>query len=164
MPNKRSAHLRAFAILAGSVVACLILADWLPSHLPREPYPSASYCWRGDPFLLRLHDWSNLAIWVEYVSFPVLLGALFLRARGWRVARAFPLLALLVGSFIVACGGTHLFGRIELWQATPTLAGYMLALTATLGGAAIFELWRVYPQLEAWLVAMRLADEEIRRR
>lgn len=98
------------------------------------------YLWVKE--LLALHVLSDGLMALAYYSIP--LGIFyFLRRRG---DAPFPLLFLMFGAFIFACGTTHLFDVITIWQPEYWVAGWIKAASALISVATAFALIRVMPQ------------------
>ncbi len=84
------------------------------------------HCYLWKPELVWLHVVSDSLIALAYYSIPVML-IYFVRSRrdvpfGW--------IFLMFGTFIVACGTTHLLEVWTLWHPTYWLSGFIKAITA----------------------------------
>jgi len=97
--------------------------------------------WRTD--LLLLHIVSDSAITVSYYSIPLALIYFVVKRRDLQ----FRWILVLFGTFILACGTTHLMEIWTIWQPHYFSAGLIKALTAvtSLGTAAV--LWPLMPHL-----------------
>ena len=84
-------------------------------------------CYLWDTSLLRLHGISDSLIALAYFSIPLVL-LYFVRKR-----RDLPYqgIFLLFGTFIIACGTTHLMEVVTLWHPYYWISGLIKALTAT---------------------------------
>jgi PAS domain S-box-containing protein len=98
------------------------------------------FCLTWSPGLLSLHVLSDSLMVLSYYSIPITL-AYFLRQR-----KDFPYPKLLgvFMLFIVACGTTHLFSIITIWQPVYWLDGIVKAITAVISVvAAVMMFWFV---------------------
>src|SRR5258706_5283137 len=84
------------------------------------------YCYSWKPGLLWLHLVSDVLIAVAYFSIPLTL-VYFIRKRK---DLPFNWMFLCFGTFILACGSTHLMEVWTLWHGTYWLSGAIKALTA----------------------------------
>ncbi|HSH18119.1 MAG TPA: HAMP domain-containing sensor histidine kinase [Candidatus Saccharimonadales bacterium] len=103
----------------------------------------------GDALLVWLHFAMDALIGLSYVAISSTLGYLAYRAR-----KDIPFLWMFVafGSFIVACGFTHLVSLWTLWQPVYYLAGGVKFVTAVASVSTAAVLPRLIPQ------AMQLID------
>jgi PAS domain S-box-containing protein len=86
------------------------------------------HCYLWQPELVWLHIISDALIAIAYYSIPLTL-LYFVRKRQ---DLPFNWIFLLLGSFIVACGTTHLMEIWTLWHPTYWLSGLLKAFTATI--------------------------------
>jgi two-component system, cell cycle sensor histidine kinase and response regulator CckA len=122
--------------LQGALVGTLVFTAILPVlgqvFLPHPDRPNAV---NWDPIFFFLHVISDLMIGLAYV---VISAGLIVFAR--RAGRSLPFLWAFVafGLFIVACGMTHFFAVLTLWEPLAWTAGGMKYLTAivSMGTAA----------------------------
>ncbi|HAA31619.1 MAG TPA: PAS domain-containing protein [Cyanobacteria bacterium UBA8553] len=84
------------------------------------------HCYLWKPELVWLHIFSDSLIALAYYSIPITL-VYFVRKR---VDLPFNWIILLFGSFIVACGTTHLMEIWTIWHPTYWLSGLLKAITA----------------------------------
>lgn len=112
--------------------------------------------WRRD--LLILHAASDSITALAYYSIPFALVYFVWRRRDLVYRWMF----VLFGIFILACGTTHVFGVITLWQPDYVTDGIIKAVTAvaSIGTAAL--LWYIMPQALA-IPSRREMDETNRR-
>ncbi len=99
------------------------------------------YCLSWDPLLLWTFVVSDSIIAASYFSIPVAL---------WYFAKKRPdipqrWLLLLFGFFIVACGTTHLFDVITIWQPNYWANAISKLITAVMSVATAVILWRIMP-------------------
>lgn len=157
MKEKR-APLAPWIVLVAAIFAVpitLVLVPGTPS------YPSRAVCWLGNPTLIKMHDWGNAFMWVEYVMIPALLIWTGWRARAWRLAQSFPVLVLEGCNFIFWCGATHLMARTEVYKATPWLTGTVIAVAVLSGILFIGDFLRKRHLIDRWLRAMNTAAEAV---
>jgi PAS domain S-box-containing protein len=96
--------------------------------------------WTGE--LIWLHVFSDLLIWLAFVTIPLVL-LHFTRRRDLPFPRLFVLFAL----FILACGTTHLVSALSFEYPVHRFAGVMKALTAVASWATVIALIPVIPRV-----------------
>lgn len=99
------------------------------------------YCLQWNPALLWTLVISDSVIALSYFSIPFAI---------WYFAKKRPdipnrWLFLLFGAFIIACGITHLFDVLNIWQRTYWGDAASRVITATLSLTTAIVLWRVMP-------------------
>ncbi len=109
------------------------------------------YCMMWKPGLVLLHVIADAGIVIAYYSIPI---ALFSMVRR-RKELPFPSLFVLFGAFILACGTTHLFSIITLWEAWYWAEGAIKGVTAALSLATVAVLVPKLPEL----IALRKPEE-----
>lgn len=100
------------------------------------------HCYLWKPGLVWLHLLSDVLTGLAYYSIPVML-VYFVRKRrdvpfGW--------MFLMFGTFIVACGTTHLMDVWTLWHPTYWLSGLIKAITAFVSVLTAIQLVPLIPQ------------------
>lgn len=126
------------------------------------------YCYLWNTRLVGLHLVSDGLTALSYFSIPITL-AYFIRKR-----RDLPFSWIFVcfGTFILACGATHVMEIWNLWHANYWLAGDIKAVTALASVATAILLVRLIPQalalpspeaLRHEIEERRLAEEALRR-
>lgn len=125
--------------------------DFLSHLFDTSGFPPRWYCGRWTPGNGWLHIGSDIGIWAAYVSIPLVLGYFLLRRRNLR----FRGVLVLFGSFILACGTTHLMDAIIFWWPAYRLAGVIKLFTALISWATVLVLIRVTPVA----LAMRTPEE-----
>ncbi len=95
--------------------------------------------------LISLHVISDMVIFLAYYSIPFALVYFVRRRRDV----AFGLVFWMFAAFILACGTTHLFGVLDIWQPYYRLDGIVKAITAALSIITAIALWKLMPQLLA---------------
>src|SRR3954454_15282187 len=84
------------------------------------------WCYRWDPSVVLLHVASDLLITLAYYFIPFAL-IYIVRRRGDMV---YPWMFWLFGTFILACGTTHLMSILTVWQPWYPLDGIIKLITA----------------------------------
>src|SRR5690348_8469220 len=119
-----SSRSRGLLAAAAVTVGLSILAmAWLPQTLLgvfSTRFLPHVYCYLYDKKLIALHVGSDAAIWISYVAISVTLTYLVYRTR-----REIPFswMFLAFGTFIIACGFTHLMEVVVLWKPLYWLSG-----------------------------------------
>ncbi len=98
-------------------------------------------CYLWDPVLVWLNVISDGLVTLAYFSIPITILYFMRRRRDI----PFPLIFLLFGMFIVACGSTHLMEVITVWSPHYWIAGGTKAVTAVLSLVTACALVRVVP-------------------
>lgn len=114
------------------------IASWFSS----DSYMPHGQCILWRPGLLWLHAVSDTLIWGAYLTIPVIL-VYFIRKRR---DMPFPGIFFLFGTFIVACGTTHLMEVWTIWQPNYWTSGLIKAITAAVSWATVVQLVPVVPQ------------------
>jgi len=117
-------------------------------------------CFLEDSGVLWLHVVSDSLIALAYYLIPFLL---FYFARRRRDI-GFHWIFVAFGSFILACGTTHLMSAVTVWNPVYRLEGVIKALTAIASIATFAMLSRMMPQLVALPSPAQLAAEVEERR
>jgi two-component system, cell cycle sensor histidine kinase and response regulator CckA len=120
-------------------------------------YMSHGHCYLWDPALMRLHFISDLAIGVAYVAISVALIVLVLQGK-----REIPFHWMFVafGTFLIACGATHLMEVWTLWTPLYWLSGTIKAVTALASVTTAFAMPFLVPRS---LALVRAANLSVRR-
>ena len=103
------------------VVKQLLFADFMPH----------GYCYLWDARIVWLHVISDGLITLSYYCIPLVLIYFIHKNRDLPFTRIF----WMFGSFIVACGTTHLLEIWNIWHASYLLAGIIKAITAAVSVA-----------------------------
>ncbi|QDU21248.1 sensor histidine kinase [Urbifossiella limnaea] len=101
-------------------------------------------CGNWTPELVWLHVGSDLAIWVAYLSIPLVLVSLLRRKREVPFSWLFVLFAL----FILSCGFTHLGDALMFHYPAYRAQGVMKLVTAIVSWATVCALVPAVPQLD----------------
>ncbi len=103
------------------------------------------FCLSWEPALVALHVVSDGLIAASYYSIPVALMVFLLRRRDVAFRWIFWAFAL----FILACGTTHLFEILVLWQPYYWGQGVLKAVTAAISVSTALCLWPLLPHAVA---------------
>jgi signal transduction histidine kinase len=107
-----------------------------------EAFMPHGYCMMWEPGLVWLHAASDAGIVVAYYAIPIALFTLLKRKK----QLPFPQLFALFGAFILACGTTHLFSLITIWEPWYWLEGALKALTAGISLVTVAVLVPLFPR------------------
>lgn len=99
------------------------------------------FCFLWTPALLWMYVFSNSVIAASYYSIPF---ALWYFARR-RQDLPYRWIFILFGLFVMACGTTHLFKILVIWQADYWVDASVDAFTAIVSAIAAIALWRIMP-------------------
>jgi signal transduction histidine kinase len=115
-----------------------------------------AYCYLYDKGLIALHVGSDTAIWLSYVSISVTLTYLVYRTR-----REIPFswMFLAFGTFIIACGFTHLMEVIVLWKPVYWLAGDVKLVTAVASVITAIALPPLVPKVHNMISTGKIAEQ-----
>jgi PAS domain S-box-containing protein len=107
-----------------------------------------------------LHILSDLGVWSAYFTIPAILVYFVLRRKDV----PFPSIFWLFGTFILACGTTHLMEAIIFWYPVYRLAGVIKLFTALISWATVAALVPVVPRALAMRSPSALEREIAARR
>ncbi|MEH2348899.1 MAG: PAS domain S-box protein [Nostoc sp.] len=118
------------------------MMEFLNNFFSTSQFIPHGHCYLWKPGLVWLHLVSDVLTGFAYYSIPVML-VYFVRKRqdvpfGW--------IFLMFGTFIVACGTTHLMDVWTLWYPTYWLSGLIKAFTAFVSVLTAIELVPLIPQ------------------
>ena len=118
------------------------MMEFLNNFFSTSQFIPHGHCYLWKPGLVWLHLVSDVLTGLAYYSIPVML-VYFVRKRqdvpfGW--------IFLMFGTFIVACGTTHLMDVWTLWHPTYWLSGLLKAVTAFVSVLTAIELVPLIPQ------------------
>jgi PAS domain S-box-containing protein len=102
------------------------MQEFLQNLFITQSFIPHGHCYLWKPELVWLHLVSDSLITIAYYSIPITL-VYFVRKR---IDLPFDWIFLLFGTFIVACGTTHLMAVWTLWHPTYWLSGAIKAITA----------------------------------
>ncbi|MUG97330.1 PAS domain S-box protein [Scytonema sp. UIC 10036] len=107
-----------------------------------EQFMPHGYCYLWQPALVWLHIISDFLIALAYYSIPIIL-VYFVRKRQ---DLPFTSIFFLFGTFIVACGTTHVMEIWTLWHPTYWLSGSIKSFTAIVSIYTFFEMVQLVPK------------------
>lgn len=140
--------------------------DFLRQLLGSGDFHPHGFCYMWNPALVWLHAFSDGLIALAYFTIPITLRSL---ARK-RADLPFPWMFFLFGTFIVACGATHLLEVWNLWHTDYWLAGGVKAVTAFASAGTAILLVPLVPHIvdlpspQQWIKANSELQHEIRER
>jgi diguanylate cyclase (GGDEF)-like protein/PAS domain S-box-containing protein len=123
MPSARA----ALTIAAMLAIAMMALFPWLLSNIFQASYLPHGFCFMWNQRLLWLHIISDGIVWISYTAIATTLAVFLL---GSRKPVSFQNIFVLFGTFIMACGFTHLLDIVVLWHPLYWLQGDMKLLNA----------------------------------
>jgi PAS domain S-box-containing protein len=118
------------------------MPEFLKNLFANGPFIPHGHCYLWKPELVWLHIISDSLIALAYYSIPITL-VYFVRKRQ---DLPFNWIFLLFGSFIIACGTTHLMEIWTLWHPTYWLSGAIKAITALVSVYTALELVPLVPK------------------
>jgi PAS domain S-box-containing protein len=153
---------KTFAIAATLVALVSTFArfPWLLTNISSSTYLPHGFCFLWNPRLLWLHVLSDSVIFVSYTVIALTLTLLIIRLRQMI---GFKSIFLLFGTFILACGFTHLIEVIVLWRPLYWLQGDVKLLTACASLITAIVLPFCAPQIKAVLTRAAESAENERR-
>ncbi len=119
------------------------MVDVISRLFDASGFPPRWQCGEWTPELGWLHIVSDLGIWGAYLAIPLVLGYFALGRRNLPFRGIF----LLFGTFILACGTTHLMEAVIFWWPAYRLAGVIKFATASVSWATVFALAWATPRL-----------------
>jgi signal transduction histidine kinase len=144
------------AIPIVALLLLLILPGWWDSLLTVNGFIPHGHCYLWKPSLVWLHVVSDSLIALAYIAISTTLAYLVYKTR-----REIPFhwMFLAFGSFIVACGSTHLMEVWTLWHPTYWLAGGLKVVTAIASVTTAVILPCLVPQALALVESAKLSEE-----
>ncbi len=142
--------------LALSALAIVLLPKTLTGFWSSSSFLPHVYCYLYDKQLVTLHLACDTAIWISYVVIAITLTYLVYRTRqdipfGW--------MFLAFGTFILACGFTHLMEVVVLWKPLYWLSGDIKLVTAVASVLTAVALPSLVPQAEAMVASARISEQ-----
>ncbi|KAB8329901.1 PAS domain S-box protein [Scytonema tolypothrichoides VB-61278] len=118
------------------------MLDFFLNFIASEQFIPHGHCYLWQPALVWLHIISDSLITLAYYSIPIIL-VYFVRKR-----QDLPFISIffLFGTFIVACGSTHIMEIWTLWHPTYWLSGFIKAFTAIVSLYTASELVLIMPK------------------
>lgn len=150
------------AAIAGALALPTIFAafPWLLTNAFSASYLPHGFCFAWNPRLVWLHVVSDATIWLSYTAIAATLGLFVAKAR--KLIR-FQGIFLLFGTFIIACGFTHLLDVVVLWRPFYWAQGDMKLLTAVVSLITAVALPFCIPAITALLARATASVENERR-
>lgn len=118
------------------------MPELLKNFFASKPFIPHGHCYLWQTELVWLHIISDSLIALAYYSIPIVL-LYFVRKRQ---DLPFNSIFLLFGTFIVACGTTHLMEIWTLWYPTYWVSGFIKAITASVSVYTALELVPLVPK------------------
>jgi signal transduction histidine kinase len=147
------------AIASVGLLAMLLLPGTMRGIFSSQFLPHV-YCYLYNRNLILLHVVSDGLIWLSYLAISLTLVYLVYRTR-----REIPFswMFLAFGTFIIACGFTHLMEVIVLWKPVYWLAGGVKSVTAIASVITAIALPLQVPKVHQMIVAAEVSEERRRR-
>src|SRR6266851_5152170 len=149
--------------VAIGVAACLlwlaakVVSGWSARSADFMPH---GYCYLWDPRIVWMHVISDGLITLSYYCIPIILIYFICKNRELPFNRIF----WMFGSFILACGTTHLMEIWNVWHGSYLLAGVIKAITAAVSVITAATLIPLVPKAISLPGRMDLQGREIRER
>jgi PAS domain S-box-containing protein len=124
-------------------------------HLLSPDFMPHGYCYLWDPRIVWLHVISDGLITLSYYCIPVVLIYFIRKNRDIPLNRIF----WMFGTFILACGTTHLMEIWNIWHASYLVAGVLKALTAAVSVVTAAMLIPLVPKVISLPARMQLQEE-----
>lgn len=150
----------AIAATAVALVSTFASFPWLLTNIFSPTYLPYGFCFLWIPRLLWLHVLSDSVIFVSCTVIALTLTLLIIRLRKMI---GFKSIFLLFGTFILACGFTHLIEVVALWRPLYWLQGDVKLLTACASLITAVILPFCAPQIKAVLTEAAVSAENERR-
>ena len=123
-------------------------------HLLSPDFMPHGYCYLWDPRIVWLHVISDGLITLSYYCIPVVLIYFIRKNRDIPLNRIF----WMFGTFILACGTTHLMEIWNIWHASYLVAGVIKALTAAVSVVTAAMLIPLVPKVISIPARMHLQE------
>jgi PAS domain S-box-containing protein len=139
-----------------------LITMWLSGALGKSfstAFLPHGFCYDWDPRLVWTHVIADLVIAVSYLAISTTLAWLVYRCRG---EIPFSWILVAFGTFIIACGGTHLVEVITLWKPYYWLSANIKIVTAIASLTTAIALPPLVPHIVALLRTARLSEERRR--
>jgi PAS domain S-box-containing protein len=134
------------------------MTSFLAAIFSENSFTPHGFCLAWEPVLLWLHVVSDSVVALAYYTIPFAI--LYFMAR--RQDLAFRSIFALTGTFILACGTTHVMDVVTLWYPVYWLDGVIRAFTALVSIGTAAAIWLVMPKALA-LPSMAQLEEANRR-
>ncbi len=143
----------ALGVLAGGLL--LLREPKIISGVASSYGWAHAYCYLNNSRLIWLHVITDSVIFLSYAGISIVLAYLVYRTRR---DLPFSWMVLAFGTFIIACGFTHLMEVIVLWKPLYWLSGDVKLITAVASLITAVALPPLVPKIEAMIRAARLSD------
>jgi PAS domain S-box-containing protein len=155
-PAGNSKHFKTFATITALLSAGLVAWPVWTTNLLSSDFLPHRFCYLSNGRLIWLHFICDALIFVAYTTIAVVLAYLVYRAR-----RDIPFhwVFLAFGTFIIACGFTHLMEMVVLWKAVYWLAGEVKLITAIASVLTAAVLPPLTPKMLAMVNSARRSEE-----
>jgi PAS domain S-box-containing protein len=155
-----ASRLMQAGIAAPPAAALLWLIDkgGLGLARPSAAFMPHGYCYLWNPWIVWLHVISDGLITLSYYWIPLVLIYFIRKNRDIPFNRIF----WMFGTFILACGTTHLMEMWNVWHASYVLAGIIKAVTAAVSVLTAAMLVPLVPKVISLPGRMHLQDENRR--
>ncbi|HWZ84405.1 MAG TPA: PAS domain S-box protein [Terriglobales bacterium] len=121
------------SVLTAGVYAARVMPDFMPH----------GYCYLWDPTVLWVNVISDLLITLSYYCIPIVLVYFIRKNRDLPFNRIF----WMFGTFILACGTTHLMEVWNVWHGSYVLAGAIKVITAAVSVVTALMLIPLVPKV-----------------
>ncbi len=123
-------------------------------HLLSPDFMPHGYCYLWDPRIVWLHVISDALITLSYYCIPVVLIYFIRKNKDIPFNRIF----WMFGTFILACGTTHLMEIWNIWHASYLVAGVLKAITAAVSVVTAAMLIPLVPKVISLPARMHLQE------
>lgn len=115
------------------------MSEFLSKFFAASQFMPHGHCYLWQPALVWLHASTDSLIFLSYMAISGMLAYLVLKMK----EIPFHSIYILFGTFIFACGWTHLVEVLNIWVPTYWFAGTLKAITAiaSVGTAIMLPLW-----------------------
>ncbi|NWJ96720.1 MAG: response regulator [Chloroflexi bacterium] len=165
MLKGKSSYLLGFGItiaftLDFTLISLLLWPDLIYNVLSTDKFEPHGGCFMWEPSLVRLHSVSDTLIGLAYFSISITLAYFVKRTR-----RNLPFrwVFLAFGTFIIACGSTHLIDVWTLWTPIYWLAGGVKLITALVSVGTALALPPLVPQALRLIEIAKVSEERKRK-
>jgi PAS domain S-box-containing protein len=149
------------SLQAGILIPAVAVSSWLVSKAiggwagRSADFMPHGYCFLWNPTILWLHVISDGLITLSYYAIPVILIYFIRKNRDLPFNRIF----WMFGTFILACGTTHLMEIWNVWHGSYMLAGVIKAATAAVSVVTAAMLIPLVPRVISLPTRMHLQEE-----
>ncbi len=118
------------------------LTDFFENLFDTGKWPPRWHCGKWSEFHGWLYIISDLLIWAAYFTIPFLLIQFIVRKKDI----PFPKIFWLFGTFILACGTTHLIDALIFWVPIYNFSALIRFFTALVSWGTIIALYKILPE------------------